>query len=234
LPEIHLSLNSIYYRILKKNRKQYSVRELQDENRFILIRILSLEDIIQFVIQQIRVLNPATVLFFVAALSSFFMMVFTLVSDVLPTQWGWAKIMLHCFNGFILWPVILIPIHELIHAAVYKVAGAPEIKFGIKPEKYLFYVTADKYVIGKKRFMMVAFTPFVIISIGLILIACFTVYPFSWSFIVSLFVHTTMCIGDFALAGFFMQDDGEEIYTYDDTENSVTYFYRKKSSLTTV
>lgn len=198
------------------------------------MRILSLEDIVQFVFRQIRILNPATVIFFVAALSSFFMMVFTLVSDVIPVKWGWAKIMLHCFNGFILWPVILIPIHELIHALVYKLVGAPEIKFGIKPEKYLFYVTADKYVIGKNRFMMVALTPFVIISAVLILFACFTVYPLSWSFIVCLFVHTTMCIGDFALTGFFMQYIGQEIYTYDDTENSVTYFYRKKSSLTTV
>jgi len=76
--------------------------------------------------------------------------------------------------------------------------------------------------------MVVAFTPFIVISVILILLIFSTDYPLSWSFITSLFVHTTMCIGDFAIAGFFVAQSSKEIFTYDDTEKEETYFYIKK------
>jgi hypothetical protein len=208
---------------------KYSVRELQNENEFTLLHVLSLEDIVRFVFRQMRNRNLATVIFYAATLCSFVWMVLSFFYTLLPGQWGWAKITLHCFYGFILWPVILIPVHELIHAVVYKMAGAPNIKFGIKPESYLFYVTADKYVIGRKPFMIVAFTPFLIVGVILLLFIVSTTYPLSWSLIACLFVHTTMCIGDLAIAGFFMAHHSKEIYTYDDTEKEETYFYVKKN-----
>jgi len=207
---------------------KYTVRELQDENKFTLLHILSLEDMIPFVFRQMRNRNPAIVIFYTVALCSFAWMVWIFFCTLLPGQWGWVKIMLHCFFGFILWPVILIPVHELTHAVVYKLAGAPVIKFGVKPDSFLFYVTADKYVMGRRPFMVVAFTPFIGISVVLILLIFSTGYPLSWSFIASLFVHTTMCIGDFAITGFIVAQSSKEIYTYDDTEKEETYFYIKK------
>ncbi len=216
--------------ILKARRMKYSVSELQDENVFRLVKVLSLEDMVQFVFRQMKNHNVTNVVFYAFAFCSFVWMVWTFFFTLLPGQWNWTRIMLHCFYGFILWPIMLIPVHEIIHAASYKLAGASQIKFGIKPEYYLFYVTTDKYVIGKTRFMMVAFTPFVTISIVLILLIFNTGYPLSWSFITSFFVHTTMCIGDFAIAGFFMDFPDQEMYTYDDTEREETYFYVKKRS----
>ena len=207
---------------------EYTNRDLQDENRFTLLRVLSLEDIVQFLFQQIRILNPLTVLFFIAILLSFSTIVLALVFEVLPGPWSWGKITLVGLLGFVCWPICLIPVHEVIHALVYKLTGAPKIKFGIKPAKCLFYVTADKYVIGKRHFILVALMPFLVISLLLIVLAHFIVTPLSWSFIVCLFVHTTMCIGDFALAGLFIQHKRQAIYTYDDVENSVTYFYKKR------
>ena len=172
-------------------------------------------------------LNPVTIFFYAATLSSFIYLVHVFLHLVIPGSWGWRVILLQCFNGFILWPVILIPVHELIHAIMYTFTGAPKIKFGVRPEYYLFYVTADKYVIGRNQFFLVAFGPFIIIS-GLLLWAIsFFTPPLAWSFIICLFVHTTMCIGDFALAGFFMQFRKDEIYTFDDTKKGVSYFYKR-------
>ncbi len=208
---------------------RYSVRELQDEKKFKLLYILSLEDMVRFVFGQMRNRNPSIVIFYTIASGSFIWMILTFVYMLLPGQWGWVKIVLNCFYGFILWPVVLIPVHELIHAMVYKLAGAPDIKFGVKPDSYLFYVTADRYVMGRRSFMMVAFAPFILISVVLILLIFSTDDPCSWSFITCFFVHTTMCIGDFAIAGFFLAQRGKEIYTYDDIEKEETYFYVKKN-----
>ena len=206
---------------------KYSVRELQDENNFTLLHTLSLENMVRFVFGQMRNRNPSTLIFYAITLFSFVWMGLTFYYSLLPGQWGSAKIALHCFYGFILWPVFLIPVHEGIHAAVYKLAGAPRIKFGVKPDSYLFYVTADNYVIGRKPFLAVAFAPFLTISIVLIVLVFSTGYPLTWSFIACFFVHTTMCIGDFAIAGFFLSQPGKEMYTYDDTEKEETYFYMK-------
>lgn len=206
---------------------KYSVSELQDENEFTLLRILSLEDMVQFVFGQMRNRTLSTVIFYTVALCSFIWMVWTFFHTLLPGQWGWEKIVLQCFYGFILWPVILIPVHEGIHAASYRIAGASKIKFGVKPDRYLFYVTAHKHVIGRKPFLVVAFSPFIIISVVLIVLVFFFGYPYSWSFITCFFVHATMCIGDFAIASFFVSQSDKEIYTYDDTEKEETYFYIK-------
>ena len=207
-----------------------SVEDLKNNEKFTLIHVLSLEDIVQFVFHQIRILNPVTVLFFTAIGLSFFYMVLIFFHGLLPGRWGLVTILFHIICGFVIWPIMLIPIHELLHAFVYKVAGAPSLKFGFKPEKFLFFVSADNYVIEKKWFLPVAFTPFIIISGILILLNLLFSYPIAWSFSVCLFVHTTMCIGDFALAGFFAQLKGKEVYTYDDVENSKTYFYVHKSN----
>ncbi len=204
---------------------KYSVNELQDENNFRLVHTLSLNEMVRFVFNQLRNSNAAIVAFYGFTFCSFVWMASSFFFILLPGHYGLARILLNCFLGFIIWPIILIPVHEIIHAVVYKLVGAPGITFGIKPDSYLFYVTADKYVIGKNSFLVVAFTPFIIITVLLALLTFFTDNPLSWSFITCLFVHTTMCAGDFAIAGFFLVHSDQEMYTYDDTEKEETYFY---------
>jgi hypothetical protein len=206
-----------------------TVEDLQNEDRYSLIEELSIDDIVQFVFRQIRLLNPSTFLFFAGLIISFIFMVRMLFLGVLSGDLDFSNIILNSLLGFVCWPVLLIPIHELVHALMYKIMGAPALKFGWKPDKFLFYVSADKYVIGKTGFLLVAYSPFILISLVLILLIHLTDYPISWSFAACLFAHTTMCIGDFALAGFFMQHPDNNIYTYDDVENGITYFYVHKS-----
>ena len=47
---------------------------------------------------------------------------------------------------------ILIALHELIHAAAYRLAGAKTLSFGMNLRKFMFYVQADGQVLNFKQF----------------------------------------------------------------------------------
>lgn len=210
------------------NTMNYTVKDLQNEKNFRLLKVLDLNDVVSFVFENIRKQNIITIIFYLSIIASFLFMVSGFLQFVSSDEWGWRIILNQIFSGFILWPVLLIPVHEIIHAMIYFLAGARNIKFGLRPDLYMFYVTADKYVIGRNRFLPVAFGPFIIISSLVIAANHFLSGPISSSLAITLFVHSTMCIGDFAMAGFFIENRFCEIYSYDDTESNTTYFYEKR------
>jgi hypothetical protein len=42
-----------------------------------------------------------------------------------------------------------------------------------------------------------------------------------------LFVHATMCAGDFAMLNFYFLNRGKKIYTWDDFDKKMAYFYEE-------
>ena len=130
-------------------------------------------------------------------------------------------------NGFVLFPLLLIPLHEWIHGGVYRLIGAPDIRYGHDLSQFIFYVTAHRYVVDKRGFFIIALAPFVLISVLLAAAFLFSPPGFSWAFSITLFAHSTMCIGDFALMGFFSSSRSKEMFTFDDTDTMSSYFYEK-------
>jgi hypothetical protein len=73
----------------------------------------------------------------------------------------------------------------------------------------------------------VALTPFIVISLTLAVLIIIMPGLWKWSLSGLLFVHATMCSGDFALMNFFRVNSPKKIITYDDAEEKVTYFYEE-------
>jgi len=48
-----------------------------------------------------------------------------------------------------------------------------------------------------------------------------------WSLSLFLFVHTTMCAGDFAFLNFYHINRKKKIYTWDDADRKESYFYEE-------
>jgi hypothetical protein len=48
-----------------------------------------------------------------------------------------------------------------------------------------------------------------------------------WSFSLFLFVHATMCAGDFALLNYYFINKHRKIYTWDDADLKEAYFYEE-------
>ena len=85
---------------------------------------------------------------------------------------------------------------------------------------------ATRYPVSGKQIHLLTLTPFIIIN--LLSIAATTLFfqgaiLFSAFFLLS---HNIMCIGDFAISGFIARMGGR-IYTFDEPERKMSYFYQK-------
>jgi hypothetical protein len=109
----------------------------------------------------------------------------------------------------------------------YWLSGAKRIRIGMDLKQYLFYVTAHRYVASPGQFKAVAFIPFFVISVCLILLIIILPGLWKWSLSLFLFVHTTMCAGDFALLNFYYLNRDKKIYTWDDADQKMAYFYEE-------
>jgi hypothetical protein len=120
-------------------------------------------------------------------------------------------------------------VHEFLHIIPYFLSGAKNIRVGMDLKQYLFYVSAHKYVAAPFQFRIVALTPFLVISSGLIILIILLPGLWKWSLSIFLFVHTTMCAGDFALLNLYFVNKDKKIYTWDDLDKKEAYFYEELS-----
>jgi hypothetical protein len=122
----------------------------------------------------------------------------------------------------------LIPLHEYIHVLAYKSQGAIHTSYDANLKKFYFLAVADKFIVNRKEFQVVALAPFVVISSSLIILLFFV--PKMWTFMIlgMLLTHTAFTSGDFGLLSYFDYHKNREIVTYDDKENKISYFYVKE------
>lgn len=123
----------------------------------------------------------------------------------------------------------LVIFHELLHGLVLKFAGAPKVSFGMVPGKFIFYAEADRFVLDRKSFMWVAFTPLVVVQIVTILLIISWYSDFLVFFpIMIMCIHSFFCAGDVALVSLFYRFPGQEVYTYDNRKEKTSYYYLRK------
>lgn len=132
------------------------------------------------------------------------------------------------FGALIAFMLVVLPIHEAIHALIFKSFKASDVGFGFAPKAGMVYAYAQNFPITMKELIKVAVMPFAIITPVLIL--CLFLMPdFSAAIIFILLIHTFACIGDFALIHYAYKNRDKELYTYDDIRNEKrTYYFEKK------
>jgi hypothetical protein len=122
----------------------------------------------------------------------------------------------------------LIPIHEYIHVLAYKSQGAKNTSYDTNLKKFYFMAIADKFVANKKELRIAALAPFVVITTTLIILSFFTSQLWTFTVFGVLLTHTAFSSGDFGILSYFDFHKEKDIVTYDDKENSISYFYGKK------
>lgn len=123
--------------------------------------------------------------------------------------------------------LLLIPIHECIHALAYRMMGAKHTSFDANIRKFYFLAMADQFVSSRREFQFVALAPFVLIS--LLLLFAMMIVPVNWQLMISgvLFMHTACCSGDFGMLCYFEVHREKELVTYDDRKAGQTYFFAR-------
>ncbi|MEL7530883.1 MAG: DUF3267 domain-containing protein [Bacteroidota bacterium] len=126
--------------------------------------------------------------------------------------------------------LLLIPLHEAIHALAYKIVGAKKTSYDANWRQFYFMAIADKFVANRREFQIVALAPFVMISSALLLPAVFL--PLPWQFALGALglTHASFCAGDFGLLSYFAFRRHYEVVTYDDKANKISFFFGKRSA----
>ncbi len=202
-----------------------TVEDFDDQSRFRQLEAIPYSDLISFVLEYIRRRSWLIIFFWSACIifSGIALAVRINIAGYFPLK----NILLHSLMGFILFPIALIPVHELMHIIPFFLTGARKIRIGADLKQYIFYVTAHRHVLGSGKFRFVALIPFLTISAALIIFILYLPGLWKWSLSVLLFVHATMCAGDFAMLNFYHINRHRKIYTWDDADEKMAYFYEE-------
>lgn len=117
---------------------------------------------------------------------------------------------------------IVLPLHELVHAAAYRVTGARDIRWGGSARMLAVWVLAHRFVAGRAEFLFVALAPFVLLNAA-ILAAAVAVPSAAVYLLCVLLWHLHGAAGDWALINFVWLHRERGFWTYDDAQES--YFY---------
>lgn len=206
-----------------------SIEELEDGSAYEKVLTLPYDDLAPFVISGLRTLTlPMMLVWTVAIFAAALTLLLWPRSSGTPEHPG---IFLGLAAGLLLIPLMLVPLHELLHLVPFRLAGARDIRVGADLRQGIVYVTAHRFVAGLKLFAIVALTPFLVITASMVAVIFFVPPWWQWVLTLALLAHTTMCAGDGALLGHLGQYRGRRIYTWDDADKKEAYFYASKITL---
>lgn len=206
-------------------REKPAVDEMQNEDHFTRILELDFDDMIPFVLSNIRKKGLMSGLYMAVN-------ILALLSIVICSIWGfykgwytWSGYVIQVVLGSLSGSLLIIPVHELLHGLAYMLLGTKSIKFGVSLKQFFFYVTADRFPVSRNELLFLALLPFITVNVCLLWLAIEWApqYVILWGFL--LFSHNLMCIGDFAISNFVLIEKGE-LYSYDEVGKKKCYFYR--------
>lgn len=201
------------------------VDDLEDQARYRQILVVPYNDLINFVLDYIRRKSGLMVFFWSVCIV--FLGISLTVRINIAGYFPARNIFLHSILGLIIFPILCIPVHEALHIIPYFFTGARKIRIGMDLKQYMFYVTAHRHVATPGQFKTVALIPFIVISLTTLFLVLYLPGLWKWSISLFLFAHTTMCAGDFAMLNFYWLNRKKKIYTWDDADDKMAYFYEE-------
>jgi len=120
--------------------------------------------------------------------------------------------------------VVILPLHEALHAIAYRLAGARDIRWDYSLRILAVWVIAHRFVAGTRAFLFVALAPFVVINAALIG-GAFAFPQYAVLLLFVLLVHLHGCAGDWSLLNFVWLHRERGFWTYDDAVTGKSYFF---------
>jgi len=210
--------------------ERISIQQLRESEDFNLVKELRFNDILSFVLENIRLKNTVTISFY-SIVFLFVILFFAQIATIL-SQNGVSPATFKLLGKSFWWGLIsgsllIIPIHEGLHALGFLIVGAKKIKFGADLKQFIVYAAAENFVAGRRAFYIIALAPIVVINLICIPFYILGGPEIKFFLIVMLLLHNIMCIGDFGMLSFFVRHKEKEMYTFDEVGEGVSWFYEK-------
>jgi hypothetical protein len=199
--------------------------DLEDQTKYRQIQAIPYSELVNFVFDYIR--RKSGLMIFYWSVCIIFLGIALTIRANITGYFPLKNILFHSVLGLVFFPVLCIPVHEFLHIIPYFLTGARRIRVGMDLKQFIFYVTAHRHVSTPGEFRFVAILPFFLISLILFFLTLSLPGLWKWSLSVFLFVHTTMCAGDFAMLNFYWLNRKKKIYTWDDADQKMAFFYEE-------
>ncbi|MGU7950652.1 DUF3267 domain-containing protein [Streptococcus suis] len=123
----------------------------------------------------------------------------------------------------VLFPILII-VHEAIHGLFFKIF-CPEnpVKFGFKWESGMAYATSPGSLYNRMQMLVISLAPFVVISLGLTMVAVFLGMDVSL-YLILVTMHAVACVGDFYYAYLLLVKFAKENIAVEDTETGLIIY----------
>jgi hypothetical protein len=202
------------------------IETLQSDPAYHLIYKLGFQDMVPFVMQQIKRKGLFSWLYATVNLTILAFIIIYAIVTLFDHSLGWKSLLIQFALGAFSGSILVIPVHELLHGLAYRILGAKKIIFGADLSQFIFFVTAKQYVVSGREIHLLTLAPFVIINLFTIGMTLW-ILP-HWIFFSGVFLlsHNIMCIGDFATSNFVSKAKGR-IYNYDEPEYKLSYFFEE-------
>jgi hypothetical protein len=135
-----------------------------------------------------------------------------------------------CLGVTIAW-LVLLPVHEWIHAAAYRAIGAKQVAVTYRLRSLTAFCTADRFVASGGRFVWVCIAPS--IALNLPLAAAVLMTPegsIRLALCGALLFHLSAASGDIALINLVRSVRDGSVWTYDDLAAARTLFFAEASN----
>lgn len=203
--------------------------DLSDESKYELLAEVAHHQIKKFILEQITTKIRLIRVYSVYQVLTLLLLVFLLGKAVVLYSRGMPGSLVQMGYAVLFSFTILIFLHELIHALAYWLCGARNLKAGAMWRRFVFYVMADREVIGFRTFQVVAFAPLVTVKLAcLILGVLYWSTPYAYFYFSVMCIHSLFCAGDMAMLAFYSLHEDKEIYNYDDMNQKKSFFYTRK------
>ncbi len=202
---------------------KFTPDEIASSERYKLIVSIRYSEVAEFVISRLKIRNPVVLLLFLLTMATLIWVI--LFRTVTAAGQPFLQMLPWSLTGLILFPIMLIPLHEALHILIFRLLGGKDIRIGADVRNFVVYVTAHRHVVEPVQFIIIAIFPFSVITTGLILSLFYVPMQWQWALSLTLLAHTTMCAGDFAMVAFYYTNRDKRILTWDDADEKVAYFY---------
>lgn len=206
-----------------------SISELQQSGRFHLVESFAVEEMQHFILRELNLASPTEkkakrltgkqLIFFIGMGVIGGLVGVLLAKNKVSIPWGQFPLALVAL-------FLLMPVHEAIHALVFKALNAPDVGFGYSIKSLMIYAYAQRFVLTLTENAVVAAMPFLVITAGLI--TAWLIWPalgLLWG--TTLLLHTLLCVGDYVLVQYAWKNRHRTIFTYDDLTEHQSYYYER-------
>lgn len=205
-----------------------TIEELQNPEKYELIAELHHQQIKEFVIDKLAKGGKLTTFYMIYQLLMVVLGIFFATRSVVQFFQNNVTPLYYTLAALVFSFSVLIVLHELIHGIALKFVGAKKVNYGVIIKRFIFYAEADKTVLNRNQFTLVALAPLLVVQLlTLVGVLVFLHHPAFYAVIFIMSTHSLFCAGDIGLLSIFYKYGHSEIYSYDVKATKTSYYYKE-------